>query len=51
MEKETPRNKKRPPCGTCPYKLGLVHTLRNPCPECRMNNYQAYEWFKKRENI
>lgn len=37
----------KPPCSKCPYKLGQVHTLTNPCPQCRANGYQTYEWFKK----
>ena len=24
-----------PPCDKCPYKLGLVQTLINPCPQCK----------------
>lgn len=34
-------------CKKCPYKLGLIHTLVNPCPQCIMNNYQNYDLFKK----
>ena len=37
----------KPPCPKCPYKLGQVHTLMNPCPQCKLNGYQAYERFKK----
>lgn len=36
----------KPPCTGCPYKLGQVHTVVNPCPECKLNGYQTYEWFK-----
>ena len=36
-----------PPCAKCPYKLGLVQTLINPCPQCKENNYQTYEQFQK----
>ncbi len=36
-----------PPCTKCPYKLGLVHMLVNPCPQCKQNGYQAYERFTK----
>ncbi len=39
---------KKPPCAQCPYTLGLVKTLRNPCPECRLSDYQMYEIFQKR---
>lgn len=35
------------PCAKCPYKLGLVKTLVNPCPECRLNDYQSYKQFMK----
>ena len=38
---------KKKPCSRCPYTLGLVNTLTNPCPECRMNGYRSYEWFQK----
>ncbi len=37
----------KPPCAKCPYKLGLVHTLTNPCPQCKENGYRMYEWFQK----
>lgn len=40
-------NLKRKPCAKCPYTLGLIHTLTNPCPECRMNGYRFYERFQK----
>ena len=36
-----------PPCAKCPYKLGLVHTVVNPCPQCKTNGYQAFERFQK----
>ena len=32
-----------PPCKKCPYKLGLVQTFVNPCPDCRDNGYSTYE--------
>ena len=35
----------KPPCEKCPYKLGLVRTMADPCPECRANGYKAYEMF------
>ncbi len=34
-----------PPCSKCPYKLGLIHTVRNPCPQCKHNNYHTYKRF------
>ena len=37
----------KPPCAKCPYKLGLVHTVVNPCPECKENGYQSFERFQK----
>lgn len=38
-------DKIKPPCAKCPYKLGLVQTLTNPCPRCKLNGYQAYKHF------
>lgn len=35
------------PCQKCPYTLGQVHTPKNPCPECKLNHYGTYEWFRK----
>lgn len=37
----------KPPCHKCPYTLGLVHTVKNPCPECKANGYQTFERFKR----
>lgn len=37
----------KPPCARCPYKLGLVQTLTNPCPQCREDGYRMYELFNK----
>ena len=34
---------KKAPCGKCPYKLGIVKTLVNPCPQCKRNNYIFYK--------
>ena len=36
-----------PPCAKCPYKLGLVHTVVNPCPQCKENGYQVFERFQR----
>lgn len=36
----------KPPCKKCPYKLGLVQTLTDPCHQCKLNGYNAYERFK-----
>lgn len=38
----------KPPCAKCPYKLGLVHTVVDPCPQCRENGYQMFERFQKK---
>jgi len=38
---------KKPPCIQCPYALGQVKMLRDPCPECKLNNYQMYEILQK----
>jgi hypothetical protein len=40
----------KPPCSKCPYKLGIIHTFRNPCPECKTNGYKAYEQFINQRN-
>ena len=37
-----------PPCSKCPYKLGLVHTLDNPCPQCKQNGYKMFDRFQQR---
>ena len=34
--------KVKPPCFRCPYKLGLVHTVVNPCPQCKENTNKLY---------
>lgn len=44
--KQNHKNRKKP-CAECPYKLGQIHTVVNPCPECELNGYQSYEWFRK----
>lgn len=37
----------KPPCTKCPYTLGLVHTVTNPCPRCKANGYKTFERFKR----
>lgn len=37
----------KPPCPKCPYTLGIVHAVVNPCPECRANGYQSFERFQR----
>lgn len=39
------------PCSKCLYKLGIVHTFKNPCLQCRENGYQMFEWFKNRNRM
>lgn len=34
-----------PPCKKCPYRLGLVRTVVDPCLRCRMNHYSMYDRF------
>lgn len=36
---------KKKPCPNCPYVLGLIKTVTNPCPQCKRNNYDSYERF------
>ena len=36
----------KPPCSKCLYKLGLVHTVVNPCPQCKENGYSMFEQFQ-----
>lgn len=38
----------KPPCAKCPYTLGLIHAVVNPCPQCKENSYQMYKRFRKR---
>ncbi|MCM1167430.1 MAG: hypothetical protein NC299_16640 [Lachnospiraceae bacterium] len=37
--------KLKAPCAKCPYKAGLIKTLVNPCPACRMDGYRAFREF------
>lgn len=39
--------KVKPPCYKCPYKLGVIKTLTNPCPMCMLNGYSTFEQFRK----
>ena len=34
-----------PPCPKCPYKQGMIQTVVNPCPQCKLNNYSSYKQF------
>lgn len=47
IARETDRHR-IPPCARCPYKLGLVRTLVNPCPQCREDGYAMYDRFLTR---
>lgn len=38
-------NKSIHPCTKCPYKLGLVRTVVNPCPQCKQNGYSFYKQY------
>ncbi len=35
------------PCRKCPYKLGLIHTLISPCPQCEKNGYPPFRWTRR----
>ena len=37
----------KPPCSICPYYLGIVRSVFNPCPQCKMNHYRTFEQFQK----
>lgn len=47
MKRKEIISRKKAPCAKCPYKLGLVMTLVNPCPRCKLNGYSSYDWFLK----
>lgn len=32
----------KPPCPKCPYTLGKVQFVENPCPSCKLNDYAMY---------
>jgi len=36
----------KPPCPKCPYTLGLVVCITNPCPQCKTNSYKTFHIFK-----
>ena len=38
-----------PPCIRCPYQLGLVRTLVNPCPQCKRRGYEMFKRFVKQQ--
>lgn len=39
------------PCSKCSYKLGLIQTMVNPCPQCKLNDYRNYDLFKKQLSV
>ncbi len=47
MKATKPKEQSSIPCVKCLYKQGLVHTVVNPCPQCRENSYQMFERFQK----
>lgn len=46
-EKMDLHHKINPPCLECPYKLGIIKTVVNPCPKCKLNGYWTFEQFRK----
>ena len=45
VETKNPLYRLKAPCGKCPYKLGLVHAIVNPCPQCKADHYRTYKRF------
>ena len=37
----------KPPCPKCPYTLGHVYFVHNPCFACALDNYQIYHILAK----
>ena len=35
------------PCNKCPYKIGIIKTVTNPCPQCKLNKYKRFKVLKK----
>ena len=35
-------NSNEPPCPKCPYTLGYVKFIEDPCPTCKMNDFHMY---------
>ena len=33
----------RPPCRSCPYRLGLVKFVQSPCPACVLDGYRTFD--------
>ena len=36
-----------PPCAECPYTLGQVRFVDNPCFDCKLDNYKMYHILKE----
>ena len=41
----------KPPCKKCPYTLRQVQFVDNPCPNCKLNNYQMYRMIIKDQHM
>ena len=41
---------RKKPCSKCPYTLGQIRTVTNPCPQCKANGYQSFERFKMEQS-
>ena len=39
--------KPKNPCSKCLYHLGIIKTVINPCPNCKLNGYKTYEHFNE----
>ena len=35
-------DKIKPPCPKCPYTLGIVKFVTDPCRMCKLNDYNVY---------
>lgn len=38
------------PCAACLYKLGMVKTLINPCPQCKAGGYKEFYRLQKEKS-
>lgn len=37
----------KPPCPKCPYRLGQVQALVNPCSQCKKDGYSMFGCFRQ----
>ena len=37
----------RSPCAKCPYTLGHIKAVDNPCPHCKVNGYKTFDMFNE----